>query len=44
MTLDDFEITKHEDETWTAEPSIICPWDCGAYFFITRSKIEWVKQ
>jgi hypothetical protein len=44
MTLDDFEIVEHEDETWTANPSIVCPWDCGANFFITRSKVEWVKQ
>jgi hypothetical protein len=43
MTLDDFEVIEHEDETWTAETSIECPHDCGANFFITRSKVEWVK-
>jgi hypothetical protein len=44
MTLDGFEVITHEDDTWTAEPSIICPWDCGANFFVTRSKVEWVKS
>ena len=40
MTLDEFEITVHEDGSWSADPALECPWDCGTHFFITRSMFE----
>jgi hypothetical protein len=44
MTLDEHEITQHEGGTWSAEPSIICPHDCGAQFFVVRGQVEWAEN
>jgi hypothetical protein len=45
LTLEGFEVVEHEDDTFTAEPSVICSWeDCGVNFFITRSKVELVNN
>lgn len=40
VRLDDHEITEHEGGNFSAEPSIICPHDCGANFFFTNGKVE----
>jgi hypothetical protein len=44
MTLEGFEIEEHADGTWSCDPSAECPWDCGAIFFVTHSRVEWVKR
>jgi phage terminase large subunit GpA-like protein len=44
MSLDDHEITEHEDGTWSADTSVICPHDCGAQFFITHGQVELVSN
>jgi hypothetical protein len=41
MVLEGFEITEHEDRTYSADPAVECPQDgCGFTFFITRSRVE----
>jgi hypothetical protein len=37
MQLDAFTITEHEDQTWSADPCVICP-TCGAHFSIRLSR------
>lgn len=44
MTLDGFAVEEHADGTWTAEPSIICPHDYAANFFVTHGVIEWITR
>lgn len=39
----DHEIEKHEDDTVTLSPSLICPHSgCGAHYYVRRNKIEWL--
>lgn len=44
LALEGFTITDHGNETWSADPSIECAWDCGAYFFVTHGMIEWFSE
>ena len=43
LRLEEFAITHHFDQTWSAEPSIICD-DCGAHFKVSHSCIFPIYQ
>jgi RNase P subunit RPR2 len=40
MTLEGFQITEHQDGTYSVDPAVECPHDCGLHFFITRSRVD----
>jgi hypothetical protein len=45
LRLEGFEITEHDDGTWTADPIVECSHNpCQAYFAIEQSRVRFVPR
>lgn len=45
LRLEGFEITEHDDGTYTADPIVECSHDpCPAYFAIEHSRVRFVPK